>query len=471
MTAPIADAPLPPAARRGRTREVLLLAWPVVVSTVSLTVMAAADTYFAGRIGTSEQAAVGFCSTLIWSLYSFFVGTLEIVQTFVAQHTGAGNPDRAARFGTAGLHAAVAFALLLLPLAFLGERPFLLLGIAPEMVAPAATYWLIRIAGTAPFFLSRSQEGYYRGIGDTTTPMIVAVVANLLNVVLDATSVLGFAPLGIPPLGVAGLAGATVAATTVQWLALAAVCERRRRRGLAAPSHLRRSAPQDLRELIRVGAPAGVHWLFDIAAWTLFTIGIARQEAAQAATNVIAITLIRASFMPGFAVGTAAQTLVGQYLGARDPASAARAGWTSVRIACIYMSVLGAVFLLFGAELFALFTADPRVRTLGASVMRWAAIFQLGDAVQVVLSAALRGAGDTRFVMWVAAAAAWVVFVPLAWFLVEHRGMGVEGGWLAVVAWVTALAIPLVFRFRGAKWQRALAAPEEPRPRPEGEVA
>jgi MATE family multidrug resistance protein len=462
---------LPPRHARGNAREVLALAWPVVVSTISLTVMAAADTYFAGWLGTNEQAAVGFCGTMIWTLYAFFVGTLEIVQTFVAQYTGARDPERAARFGTAGLHAGLAFSIVILPVAFLGEAPFRAMGIAPEMIPAATTYSCIRIAGTAPFFLGRALEGYYRGIGDTITPMKVAVLANLLNVALCWLFVVGYAPLEIPPMGVAGLGWATVIATAVQWLALAFVSERRRHRGEAAPRHFRPSRLEDLREFLRVGAPAGVHWLLDISAWALFNVGVARLAAAQSAANVIAISLLRASFMPGFAVGTAAQTLVGRYLGAGDIASAARAGWTSMWIACAYMGTLAAVFLLFGGTLFALFTRDAAVLMLGTSLMRWAAAFQVGDAIQVVLAGALRGAGDTRFVMWVSFGSAWGVFVPLSWWLLGDRGMGVQGGWMACVAWVVALAVPLVFRFRGDKWRKSLVHAEEPRLHPECEVA
>jgi Na+-driven multidrug efflux pump len=197
---------------------------------------------------------------------------------------------------------------------------------------------------------------------------------------------------------------------------------------------------------------------------------VARQAPEQSAANVIAITLIRASFMPGFAVGTAAQTLVGRYLGAGDERGAERSGWTAVGLAATYMGLLGVVFFLFGSPLFALFTNDPRVQGLGAALMRWAALFQLGDAVQVVLASALRGAGDTRFVMWVGFGSAWGIFVPVAWFLLEKRDMGVEGGWIACVAWVTALALPLIWRFRGRAWRRSLVHPEDPRLHPEGEV-
>ena len=461
---------LPPEHARGRPREVMTLAWPVIVSVLSLTVMNGADTYFAGRLGTAEQAAVGFCGTLLWSVYSFFLGTLEIVQTFVAQHTGAGDPRRALRYGTAGLHAALGCGLLMIPFALLGKYPYVLFGVDPAIVAPAATYHVIRFAGSAPYFVARGAEGYFRGVGDTITPMVIAIVANLVNVALAWLAVTGCAPIGLPPLGVAGLAWATVIATTVQMLGFSAASWRRRVRGMLAPRFLEKSRFSELRDLLRVGTPAGVHWLLDVAAWTLFTVEVARVEAAQSAANVIAITLLRASFMPGFAIGTAAQTLVGRYLGAGDMRSASRSGWTSVRLASLYMGVLGAVFFCFGGGLFDLFTKDPSVRAHGVQLMRWAAIFQLGDAVQVVLSGALRGAGDTRFVMFVGLGGAWGVFAPLSWWLLEKRHMGVEGGWLAVVAWVVALAVPMGVRFRGNAWHKSLARHEEPKLHPEGEV-
>jgi MATE family multidrug resistance protein len=261
-----------------------------------------------------------------------------------------------------------------------------------------------------------------------------------------------------------------VTATAVQWLALAALCEQRRRHRIPAPVHFARSRRADVSELLRVGGPAGVHWLLDVAAWALFNVGVARLAAAQSAANVIAISLLRASFMPGFALGTAAQTLVGRYLGAGDVASAVRAGWTSMWIACVYMGGLAAVFLLFGGTLFGLFSRDEAVLYLGTALMRWAAAFQVGDAIQVVLAGALRGAGDTRFVMWVGFGSAWGIFVPLSWWLLGPRGMGVEGGWIACVAWTVALAVPLLFRFRGNAWRKSLVRPEAPRVHPEGEV-
>jgi MATE family multidrug resistance protein len=276
--------------------------------------------------------------------------------------------------------------------------------------------------------------------------------------------------LRIPAMGVEGSAWATVVGTVVHVGLYGEIQRRRRLAGRAAPWWRSRWEREDAKELLRVGGPSGFHWLLDVGAWTLFTIAVARLDAVQSAANVIGITLIRMSFMPGYGISTAAQTLVGQYLGARDVQSAARSGWTSVGITCAYMGGVGLLLWLFRAQLVGLFTDDPRVVEVGARLMIWAALFQLGDGVQVVLAGALRGAGDTKYVMLASLAGAWLVFAPLAFYLMLAHGLGAEGGWIAVNAWVAALAVLLAGRFRGDAWTKG-GINLEPRPVPEAEVA
>jgi MATE family multidrug resistance protein len=282
--------------------------------------------------------------------------------------------------------------------------------------------------------------------------------------------VLGWEPLRIPALGVAGVAWATVAATLLQVVIYETLWWRRRATHRSAPSYRHRTARSDVRELLRIGAPSGFHWLLDLGAWTLFTIAVARLDAVQSAANLIGITIIRAAFMPAYGISTAAQTLVGQYLGSGDRSAATRSGWTSVRVTSVYMAAMGLVFAAFGRPLVAMFTDDVQVIDLAARLMLWAACFQLGDGVQVVLSGALRGAGDTKYVMLTGLAGAWFVFAPLAFGLMAGLGMGVEAGWIAINGWVLALATLLIVRFRGERWKSARIN-LEPRPRPEAEVA
>lgn len=438
--------------RPGGVSEVLRLAWPVVVSMISFTLLAAVDTYFAGRIGTAEQGAIGFCGTFLWAIWCFFVGTIDIVQTFVAQATGAGDERENGRWGSAGLRLAWIFGILLLPMAWAGEWLFTTVGVAAEMIPAADRYLQLRMLGTFFVLAAHVGDSFYRGIGDTVTPMVIGVAINVINAILDAVLVLGVPALGVPAFGVDGLAWASNFANFSQFAIYLWVWRRRALRGGSIPRFRTRAPWSDLKQLLRVGAPAGMHWFLDVSAWTFFTLAVARLDAVEAAANVIGLSIIRLSFMPGIGVSKAAQTLVGQYLGAGEREHAVRSGWTSTWITAVYMGVAGLLFWLGAPWLVGLFTDDPVVIEVGARLMVWAALFQLGDGVQFVLSAALRGAGDTAFVMWASLIGAWVIFVPLTVALMTWGGFGAEGGWIAVNVWVLSLAAVLVHRYHRGAW-------------------
>ncbi len=461
---------LPHPSVRGSVREVLLLAWPAVLNMISVTLMGTVDAYIVGRIGTEQQGAVGFSNTFIWSIWCFFLGTLVLVQTFVAQHTGAGRPERAAHAGSVGLKVALAFGVPPIALAFFGRPFFELSGVDAVMLPHAEIYYRIRMMGSVFVYLTYVGDAYFRGVGDTITPMMATIAANVANAVLAWLLVFGYEPLGIPRLEVAGAAYAFVFATALHVAIYWFVARRRLAQRLPAPRFRDPVTWTQVKELLRVGAPSGLHWLLDIGAWTLFTMKVATLGAVEAAANMIGIMIIRMSFLPGYGVGTAAQTLVGQYLGAGDVASARKSGWTAAWISTAYMGLCGIVFFLIPAKLVALFTQDPAVIEVGERLIYWAALFQLTDGVQVVLGSALRGAGDTKFVMWSGLTGGWIVFIPITWYLMEVRGMGSEGGWIGVIAWAMALAVLLVWRFRGNAWTKG-GLNLEPRPVPEGEVA
>ncbi len=475
MSAEDIDRLQQPPAARGAPREVIVLAWPVVLNMLSITMMGTADTFFVGKIGTVEQGAVGFSHTLTWTFYCFFVGTLVITQTFVAQFTGAKQHRRAASWGSVGLHLAILFGLPPAIMGLFGEPLFTLCRVDAPMIPFAGTYFGIRMFGAVFFFLANVGDGYFRGIGDTVTPMVTTMVVNAVNVVLDPILIFGVEALRIPALGVAGAAYATVFATFLQTYIYWELGRRRLAKGKYAPRYRERTRFADSKEFLRVGAPSGLHWFLDIGAWTLFVMAVARLGAVQAAANLIGITIIRASFMPGYGVSTAAQTLVGQYLGGGDIRAAVRSGWTSVKLTCLYMGAMGVTFFFLRAELVNLFTDDPAVIAVGSRLMLWAALFQLCDGIQVVLAGALRGAGDTKYVMFVSLAASWAIFVPLTFVMMFVYGQGAEGGWFAVNAWVLALAAALIVRFRGRSWVRSRVTEREivpePRPVPDMEVA
>jgi Na+-driven multidrug efflux pump len=166
----------------------------------------------------------------------------------------------------------------------------------------------------------------------------------------------------------------------------------------------------------------------------------------------VAIVIIHISFMPGYGISIAATTLVGQYLGARDRDSALRSARNALRLAMTFMAAMGLVFFAFRRELIGIFNHDPQVIGVGAQLLVFAAIFQIFDAVNMVLSGVLRGAGDTRFPMIAAIVVSWLVFVPLVWLLCVRLDHGVAGGWFATIVWTSSLALVLRHRFVRERW-------------------
>jgi len=434
--------------------EVAALAGPAVLSMLSVTLMWTSDTFFVGRLGTAEQGAVGFSGAVAWTFCSLIAGTLSAVQIFVAQHVGAGSRKGAGQMTWQGMYVGLLAAVPIAIIASFAVPIFNALNVAPELLEPSVAYFRIRLLGAAGVFLTFALEGYLRGVGDTRTPMVVTFVANGLNILLDYLLIFGH--YGWPRLEVAGAAIGTIVAGFVQAAILFVIAERRALR----EGHLTRPvlAPQrrQLLRLVRVGLPVGVQWVLEMGSWTVFTTLVAQISEVQAAAHQVAVAIVHISFMPGYGISIAATTLVGQYLGAGDRESALRSARNALRLAMIFMTAMGVGFLVARRELIEIFNQDPAVVAVGARLLVFAALFQIFDAMNMVLSGVLRGAGDTRFPMITAILMAWAVFVPLVWLLCVRLDQGAAGGWFAALIWIAGLALVLRHRFVRGRWMEKL---------------
>jgi Na+-driven multidrug efflux pump len=163
--------------------------------------------------------------------------------------------------------------------------------------------------------------------------------------------------------------------------------------------------------------------------------------------------MVHLSFLPGVALGVAATTLVGQYLGAKDTASAERAANTAIKIGLLIMCSMGALFILFRFQIAMLFNRDPAVVDLASKLFIFAAVFQTLDALGTVSSGAVRGAGDTRWPMVVSLLLAWFFFVPSIFILGNVLGYGIWGAWTGATIYICSLGLMLFGRFKSGKWK------------------
>src|SRR5262245_18680370 len=419
---------------------------------MSSTLMGVIDTAMVGHLGATELAAVGFAHVWTWTLFSPLAGTASGVQTFVAQYHGAGDERRCGAWvwhALAILAPAAALAASAIGLA--APLGLALLGPSPALQASALAFLPGRLVGLIGTTIAFAWLSFFRGIGDTRTPMLGSVLANVLNASLGYALIFG--EFGFPRLGVAG---SGIAIAVAEWwfaLFLAVAASRRalRSRYGTGPIAARRT---EVRRVLRTGLPIGGQWLLDMGAFAVFTTFVARMSDASMAASQAFISLLSLSFMQASGLSVAAATLVGRYVGAGDLAAAARSFRTALALAAGLGGFVAVLFLTVPGALLGLFTKDADVLALGGPLLALGAAFQLLDALGITTTGALRGAGDTRWPFVVQASLAWFVFLPSAWILGIALGGGLTGVWAGGFVYVAALAAAFIARFPAGSWRR-----------------
>ncbi|MFP6578445.1 MAG: MATE family efflux transporter [Myxococcota bacterium] len=445
-------ARLPAPERRGAPREVLQLAYPVILTQISVTLMQLVDSAMVGRIGSSELGAVGFGGIWIWTCLSLFVGLATSVQTFVAQEDGAGRVDACGAWAWHGFYTVVPVSALA-GLAIYFGAPLLIAAIDPSeaLGALATDYMQARSFGSAGLIAAMVLISFFRGFGDTRTPLYCTVAAVLVNGLLDYALIFG--NFGLPQWGVYGAGFATSVAEYFQLACLLFFFTRRtvRRRYDTRPRRPQASAS---RRLLRTGLPIGGQWCLEMTSFAAFSSIVARMGDASMAASQALIVLLSLSFMQAIAISIAVATLVGRYVGANDFKAAERSFRTGLGLALVLGGLFAALFLAIPGPLIGIFTKDVDVLALTAPLLLMAAAFQIVDAFGIVADGALRGAGDTLWPFVVRFLLAWGVQVPLAWFLGITLGGGLTWMWIGSTIYVALLASILVARFRSGAWKR-----------------
>ena len=292
-----------------------------------------------------------------------------------------------------------------------------------------------------------------RGAGDTASPFWVLVVVNAVNVGATLLLVLGPAPVGGH--GVLGIA----LGTALAWLVGAVLILRTLGSGRSGMKLRRvRLWPRwsQMKRILRVGLPNLAETLF--AMWLanfaiVRIVGELGEEAAWGA-HMIAIRLESISFLQGFALGIAAATLVGQYLGAGSPQRAKQAAMLCWAWGVGFMGLMGLAFIFFADPLVRLVTNQEPLLELTPPLVVICGFVQVFFATAIVLGQAMRGAGDTRATLVMTAAATYLVRLPLAWLLGIHLEMGLVGVWYALCAELVFRGGLFAWRFFSNAWMR-----------------
>lgn len=423
---------------RHEVRRILSLAAPVVITQVASMMLGVVDTLMVGHVSVEVLAAASLGHVWTFGTLIFAMGVVFGIDPIVTQAHGARDEEQLGLTLQRGLVVAL-LASLPVALAWLLTDPAMrLLGQDPGLARQAQIYAVVQIP-SIPFFLAfTALRQYLQGRGIVTPTMLVAMVANGVNVLLNWTLIFGH--LGLPALGLRGAGIATAGTRVFMMLTLVAlVLLLRLHREGWTPWSRRALQPRGLRQVLHYGVPVGMHFSFEVWAFQISTLLAGRLGQTQLAAHTIVLNMASLSFMVPLGISLAAVTRVGNLLGARKPRDAQRAAWVAVVLGAAVMSASAGAFVLLRHRLPGLFTADVGVIGLAAAILPIAAAFQLFDGTQVVGAGILRGQGSTRPAAVFNLVGYYLFALPLAWWMTFSLGMGLRGLW-----WGLALGLALV---------------------------
>ena len=436
-------------ARAPAVREVSALAWPIAAAMLGETAMGLVHTRLVGALGPASIGGVGVATVLMYLGYAVVTGLMRGVKVRVAWAAGEGRPGDAVRFAQAGALVGVGAGVLMWIVSRDATWALRALRVDRSLVAPAREFLAARSWGAVGLCVFAALTQWRQGLGDTRTSMRVGLAGNVVNATLAYALIHG--RFGAPRLGVAGAGYATAVTETLQCAVLASMFLRERR---SAPKHVTASLRDALREVGAVGVPTGAQFGAEMLAFTTFTALLGSLGADEIAAHQVALATIRASFLPGIAVAEAASVLVGRALGRGSLREADRIVVAALQIAGAFMALCGVVFALFGASIVRVFTDDVAVVSLARQLLLVAAVFQLLDACNIVLRAALRGARDARVVALLGVVIVWTCIPGAAWLFGHEMGLGALGGWLGFVGETLLGTVAFGWRWGFGAWRR-----------------
>ena len=429
----------------GQIARVWRLSVPAILTQITSIAMQYIDSAMVGRLGANASAAIGLVSTSTWLIGGLGSAISVGFSVQVAHHIGAEHPDAARRVVKHGLLTALAAALLMMTLGICVSNPLpRWLGSDPVLWHDASAYFLV-FCLTLPFMeLNWLASAFLQCSGNMVVPSILNSLMCVLDVVLNA--------IFIPRYGVLGAAVGTGLATAVVSLLMLWFCCIRSE---SLRINRRESCPLDvsiLKRAVKIGTPVGAEQIAMSAAMVVSTMIIAPLGSVAIAANAFAVTAEGLCYMPGYGVASAATTLVGQSIGAKDFRSAKRFAHISVAFGCLLMTLTGVIMFIGCPLVFQMLTPDPDVRQVATQIIRIELFAEPLFAASMVSAGALRGAEDTLVPSILNLLSIWVVRLGLSMILVGS--LGIHGVWIAMAVELSIRGLLMLTRLTYSRYLR-----------------
>jgi MATE family multidrug resistance protein len=448
-------------------RTVFSVSLPLVLSMAATTVMEFTDRVFLANYSIEAIAAAlpGGITAFLFS--TFFAGVTSYLNVFIAQYTGAGSLSRIGSCVWQGIYFSILAAVILVALSFTADPLFRLGGHPLEIQRLESLYFRILCMGAGMNVLGTGLACFFSGRGKTRPVMVISIIGMAFNIPLDYALINGI--WIFPEMGIRGAGIATVCSwTLIAVLYCVLIFNRKNNRLYGVLSNRAFDAELSLR-ILRTGIPAALQFTMDVFAFTFFIFMVGRLGKVELAASNIAFSIESIAFMPAFGFSIGLSTLVGQALGRNDVEDAIRYTKQTICILLSYILLLDLLFFLAPHWVIKLFataegTSASYQQTMdqGIVLIRIMAIFISFDALYFIFTGVLKGAGDTRFIMWTIGIVTLVVMILPITISVGFLGWGIYACWIILTLYVISLCSVSFLRYRQGKWKTIRVIEEIP---------
>ena len=422
------------------------LAYPVIIGQLGIIMMGVVDSLMVGRLGAAPLAAASLGNSLAFILLIIGIGVSLAVTPLVAIAVGANRYEDCGVYFRQSLLVNSALSLIIVVAVYFVADFISYLDQPLEVQYQAKSFMRILGISSIPLMVFQTYKQFIEGLSVMRPAMIIALLANIINVF--GNWVLVFGNLGFPALGLNGSGWATFASRLFMALAIMGyVMNNKFFKQYDVSFHYRSINWPVIKKILSLGLPSGFQYFFEVGAFSFAVIMVGWLGTKQLAAHQIAINLASISFMAVLGISVAGSIRVGNAVGMKDIVETRRAGFTASLLGASIMFVAGVIFVLFRNFLPTLYVSDEVVISYASSLLVIAALFQISDGTQAVGIGILRGLTDVKIPTAITFIAYWIVGLPVGYLLGFTFELGVQGVWIGLLLGLTTSAIMLTLRF------------------------
>ncbi len=416
----------------------IVLAYPVVIGQLGHIMVSVADTMMVGHVGVIPLAAATFAGTIYHTLLLFGIGVSYAITPLVA----ATKPDDQPilmKYLQNGLILNAVLSLALLGIGLIASQFLMNFGQEEAVAIEAKSYLIIVSASLIPLMVFQTFRQFSEGLSDTFNPMVVSVIANLLNVALNYVMIygkFGFTALGLDGAGYATLISRVVMAVLLIWAI--------RNRFAGFQFHFDWI---NIKRMLKIGIPSGMQYVFEVGAFAMAAIMVGWISAEALAAHQVALNLSAITYMCATGLASAATIRIGNQIGLKDLHGLKTAGYTAYGLVTGFMAVMAVLFILFRFTMSSWYVNDEYVQSVAAGLLIIVAGYQVSDGLQAVGLGILRGLTDVKVPTMVTFVSYWLIAIPGGYLFAFHWDMGIEGVWYALLLGLSVAAILHILRF------------------------